>query len=359
MKKTLQLITLLGFGLTYGQKTLPLYESFNYAIGTNIIGQGGWTNGSTSAVTGDALIASSPGWLDNGLPTYKGEALAVAKSGDDPELAFTPTAVTGAGTVLYSSFMVSVTNLATSTSGGNPVYINYGTSTASGSAPSYFYAFSFFNGTSSSYTGCVFIRRASSTATDTFYLGIGASNTAPTDADVTWSPTLFKVGDEIVVVTKYDVDNKVATMYVNPTSIATEPTTGGLVSGVRAGAITPDRIRITKNNTATTPFITIDEIRAANNYGQALGGASTLGLSKAEITGLKVYPNPVSNGKLVINSSNNSEKQVTIYNVLGQVKLQTKTSSAEPINVSSLSKGFYLVQITEDGKTQTTKLIVD
>ncbi|SHG45971.1 Por secretion system C-terminal sorting domain-containing protein [Flavobacterium fluvii] len=85
---------------------------------------------------------------------------------------------------------------------------------------------------------------------------------------------------------------------------------------------------------------------------------ANLGLSKSQISELKVYPNPVSNGALYINSANNSEKQVVIYNILGQKVLQTKTTS-EPINVSSLAKGAYVVKITEDGKSETKKLIVE
>jgi hypothetical protein len=73
---------------------------------------------------------------------------------------------------------------------------------------------------------------------------------------------------------------------------------------------------------------------------------------------LKVYPNPVSNGKLYISSANNIEKQVAIYNILGQQVIQTKTTSGE-INVSSLGKGGYFLKITEDGKSETKKLIVE
>ncbi|TDD98536.1 T9SS type A sorting domain-containing protein [Flavobacterium cellulosilyticum] len=85
---------------------------------------------------------------------------------------------------------------------------------------------------------------------------------------------------------------------------------------------------------------------------------AALGITENEIEGLKVYPNPVSNGTLYVTSTNNSEKQVAIYTILGQQVLQTKTTSGE-INVSSLGKGGYLLKITEDGKSETKKLIIE
>ncbi|MGQ7947361.1 T9SS type A sorting domain-containing protein [Flavobacterium sp. WC2509] len=354
MKRILQLSILMAFSLSYGQRTLPLYEGFNYIAGTNVIGQGDWTNASTSTVTNDALIATSPVWGNNGLPTAAGEALAISRAGDDPQLAFAPAPQSGS---LYSSFVMKVTSLMTGTV-ATPSYITSGTSTASGPAPSFFFSFAFFNtGTSStSYAGSVFIRRDNSTDTDKFRLGIGASNTVAVDADVVWSPTVFTIGDEIVVVTKYDIDNKVAKMWINPTISSTEPA-DQVVSGVRTGSIKPDRLRLNKNSAATTPYMIIDEIRGANNWGEVVGGASTLGLSKSEIAQLKVYPNPVSNGTLNISSANNSEKEVAIYNILGQKVFQTQTTSGA-INVSSLGKGGYLLKITEDGKSETKKLIV-
>ena len=71
----------------------------------------------------------------------------------------------------------------------------------------------------------------------------------------------------------------------------------------------------------------------------------------------KMYPNPVSNGKLYIVSSTDLEKEVAIYNTLGQEVFQSKTNN-QAINVSSLSKGTYFVKITEAGITATNKLII-
>jgi hypothetical protein len=70
------------------------------------------------------------------------------------------------------------------------------------------------------------------------------------------------------------------------------------------------------------------------------------------------YPNPVTNGKLYISSESSSEKQVAIYSLLGQKVLETKTTNNTEINVSQLAKGAYILNVTEDGKSENKKLMI-
>ncbi|WP_395050867.1 T9SS type A sorting domain-containing protein [Flavobacterium sp.] len=84
---------------------------------------------------------------------------------------------------------------------------------------------------------------------------------------------------------------------------------------------------------------------------------ATLGLKQNTITGLNMYPNPVSNGTLYITSNSSEEKKVSVYDVLGKQILESKTSN-NAVNVSTLNSGAYIVKITESGKTDTRKLIV-
>lgn len=271
MKKILQLSILLSFAMSYGQRVLPLYEGFDYAVGTSIIGQGGWTNLTTA--TDDAKIATSPAWTVTGLPAYTGEALAIDRAGDDPQLVFTPVPTTGS---IYASFVVKVTTLVTGGTVEVPTYITYattGTTSSSPVAPTHFFSFGFVvtGGSSTSYSGAVFIRRSSSTATNTFYLGINAGNATAAETDITWSPTLFTVGDEIVVVTSFSYDDYIAKMWLNPTITGTEPI-DPVVSLPRPASSKPNRLRISQQSSGATPYIIMDEIRAADNWIQATGG---------------------------------------------------------------------------------------
>lgn len=84
----------------------------------------------------------------------------------------------------------------------------------------------------------------------------------------------------------------------------------------------------------------------------------TLASQSFEITGLKVYPNPVVNGTLFIETAANAERTVTVYDLLGKQVLNT-TTSENTINVSNLNAGVYVVKITEEGKTASTKLVIE
>ena len=77
----------------------------------------------------------------------------------------------------------------------------------------------------------------------------------------------------------------------------------------------------------------------------------------SDIENLSIYPNPVSQGKVYINTVNNSQKKIEIYNVLGKVILTVSISQNE-LNISKLKAGIYIIKITENNITATRKLIV-
>lgn len=96
---------------------------------------------------------------------------------------------------------------------------------------------------------------------------------------------------------------------------------------------------------------------AIDNFAISVSEA-TLGLKQNTISGLNMYPNPVSNGTLYITSNSSQAKSVAVYDVLGKQVLNSKTSNSA-VNVSNLKGGVYFVKITEDGKTDTKKLIIE
>lgn len=96
---------------------------------------------------------------------------------------------------------------------------------------------------------------------------------------------------------------------------------------------------------------------AIDNFTISVSETLTLGVKQNAITGLNMYPNPVSNGTLYITSNSSDAKTVAVYDILGKQVLNSKTSN-NAINVSTLKGGAYIVKITEDGKTDTKKLII-
>lgn len=82
---------------------------------------------------------------------------------------------------------------------------------------------------------------------------------------------------------------------------------------------------------------------------------TTAGVNENTIEGLQMFPNPTSD-ILNITSANDAEKNVVIFDMLGKQVVNTKVSNGT-IDVSNLSAGIYMVNITEEGKTATKKLI--
>ncbi len=89
------------------------------------------------------------------------------------------------------------------------------------------------------------------------------------------------------------------------------------------------------------------------------GAANTFTLSNEsfENASLKLYPNPVSTGSITIETNTGETVDVTIFSALGQRMISQK-DVANTIDISSLNSGLYLVRISQNGATQTRKLVV-
>ncbi len=79
-----------------------------------------------------------------------------------------------------------------------------------------------------------------------------------------------------------------------------------------------------------------------------------------EALDFKIYPNPVKDRIFFQNQAKNDDLDVTIFDVLGKVVKQERLTRATIINgveVSSLKRGIYLVQVDNGNNTFTQKLI--
>lgn len=75
------------------------------------------------------------------------------------------------------------------------------------------------------------------------------------------------------------------------------------------------------------------------------------------ITDFKLYPNPVTEGKLYVFTKDNDLKTIQISDILGKTVLQTKLQGRE-LNVSRLKAGVYILKAIENGKVATRKLVI-
>ena len=78
---------------------------------------------------------------------------------------------------------------------------------------------------------------------------------------------------------------------------------------------------------------------------------------KDEIAGFKLYPNPALADVVYVTTEKNNLKEVRIYDVFGELVLTDKLMS-KAMNISRLSPGVYVVQVTENDKSITRKLVV-
>ena len=80
-------------------------------------------------------------------------------------------------------------------------------------------------------------------------------------------------------------------------------------------------------------------------------------LHSDEIAGFKLYPNPAAADVVYVITDKNNLKDVRVYDVFGELVL-TDRLSTKAMNISKLSPGVYVVQVTENGKSITRKLVV-
>ena len=331
MKKlyTLSLLTLTCLS-AFAQASDP----FISAAGTSL-NAAGWA---THSGTTPGQIVTSAGSLSYaGLTSQGNQTSIVAGNTEDINLA---SAAPLTGVAYYSALinLPNVTGQAANTTTGN-YFLMFG-STAGANV--------------TVFSARLYIKAG--TATDTFNLGIlnGSGGTAAP----TFSTTDYAINTTYFVVAKFDFTSNTASLWVNPTIGSAEGTptiTNATGTAAAPAQIASIAIRQAGTATAGSGNISIDEIRLGGSW--AYVTSATLKINQNTISGLKMYPNPVSGGTLFIETAANTEKTITVYDVLGKLVLNTTTADSS-VNVSALHTGVYIVNITEEGKTASRKLVI-
>jgi hypothetical protein len=183
---------------------------------------------------------------------------------------------------------------------------------------------------------------------------VGVLNTSGGTAAPSYNATDLAVNTTQLLVVKYVVSTGVASLFVNPTPGSAEPTASATNS---TGTTTlPTQITgIVIRQGGNTGTMEIDEFRTGSTFTAVT--PANLSVNQNDIAGLSIFPNPVTNGTLNINSDSNSERNVVLFDVLGK-KVLNVTTSNNSINVGNINAGVYIVKITEEGKTATRKLVI-
>ena len=83
----------------------------------------------------------------------------------------------------------------------------------------------------------------------------------------------------------------------------------------------------------------------------------SLSISENDPLYMRIYPNPTNGDFVTIQTPLNGVKHVDVFDITGK-RLISKSLSADTLDVSSMSSGVYLVNITIDGYKKTVKLII-
>ncbi|WP_306349818.1 T9SS type A sorting domain-containing protein [Flavobacterium sp. '19STA2R22 D10 B1'] len=330
MKKLYTLSLLMVGALSFGQVS----DSFT---GTGALNANGW--GSHSGTAGQLMIVSGS-LTYTGMPSTGNKIALVQGNSEDLNK---PSAAPITGNAYYSA-IVNVPNITGLTANNTTGDYFLTMAATAGTTPNSVTAFS----------GRLYVKLGSAANTVNF----GVLNNSGGTATPSFVATDYPINTPVFIVVKYNLTTNSASLFVNP-ALATEGTANATnATGTTAAPTQIASIAVRQSGTATiagTGNIEIDEVKLGGTW--AYVTTSTLAVKENAITGLKVYPNPVSNGTLYITSDNNESKEVSIFDILGKQVVKT-TVSNDAVNVSNLKGGVYIVKITEDGKTATRKLVV-
>ena len=329
MKKLYTLSLLIASCALFAQQAPPFYEGFDYTTGATLQTQPLWT----SLNSGDDLAITAGSLSYTGIPASTGNKVAFGGTGIDSSKEF---AAQTTGSVYYS-FLLNVTDLTatTSTTGG--------------------YCAGFIS-TGTNFGATFWLKKVDAS---TFNIGINPRTTA---ANTVFGLNAYNINQTYLVVVSYTFNSAtgddVVNLWVNPTLGGAQPaatTSATNTGGTDLASVSKFLIR--QGSATDTPLVELDELRIATTWTDATTTTTALGTKQNSISGLKVYPNPVTNGNLFITSDSNETKSVAVYDVLGKQVLRTVVTN-QPINVSSLNSGVYIVKITEEGKTATRQLVI-
>lgn len=89
-----------------------------------------------------------------------------------------------------------------------------------------------------------------------------------------------------------------------------------------------------------------------------LGSWKVLGVDNKSLTNLSITPNPSKSGYVTIKSQDFGTKSIELYDMLGRNVINT-TLNSDVLDVSSVRSGLYLLKVSIEDRSSTTKLIIE
>lgn len=287
--------------------TLPYKEPFNYNIGQALSAQQAWS----SLNTGDDILVTSGNLNYSGINST-GNSVSFAGAGAESRTPFTST---NSGTI-YTSLLISCTDLSAITTDLTNSYIALYT-----------------DDTASSTTARLWIRKNGSQ----YQFGLGSGGSADT-----WSSNLYNVGTTQYLILGYDFNTGSTVLYENQAN----PTTPTISVINTTPLVNVGGFMLRQDASNNTPSIVIDEL----NISTTLQTLATSNLNKSKINLVK---NTIVKDVVTFGAKAN----VQVVNLNGQVVKSASVENGSSLNVSSLSKGIYIIKGDVNGETVSQKII--
>jgi len=92
-------------------------------------------------------------------------------------------------------------------------------------------------------------------------------------------------------------------------------------------------------------------------YGRVVIGEQGLSTVDVTVLDMTIYPNPSNGSYVTIQSPVNGVKYVEVFDITGKRLINTSLST-DTLDISSISTGMYLVKVTIEGQSKTSKLMI-
>ncbi|RLD38678.1 MAG: hypothetical protein DRI74_03095 [Bacteroidetes bacterium] len=242
MKKTLlfksialSLFMLLSIGVLNAQVSLPHYEGFDYTTGETLGEQANWTN----LNTGDEVLISDGSLSYTDFISSTGNSISFNGKGFDPQLQFDEVT---SGTV-YTSFLFKVTDQSAMTDLSDGGYF----------------------AVLGNYDARLWVKPNPEASGTTFDIGFGWESSNPAAV----SSTTYNVGDVILAVMSYNIDNNELSAWINPNSSdfgASTAPTATLTSTDSDDVTSLSAFVVRQDSDGETPFMVMDELRIGTSW---------------------------------------------------------------------------------------------
>lgn len=144
--------------------------------------------------------------------------------------------------------------------------------------------------------------------------------------------------------------------YISYEGVMSAPATNGPAAGLNSVDIIAQEVSTAIGTSLEYNEATSSWVNITDDTPGLFAQGPILSINQNSISGLNIFPNPVTNGTFNVITDANAVRNVVVYDVLGKQVLKVTVSNTA-INVANLNAGVYIVKVTEEGKTATRKLV--